>query len=334
MINIFPSAEQQQVVDSAMDVLARECSPDRLRAGRAPAREQQLMRLFGELGWFRFSLPEEHGGNGFDLTEETLVFRQMGRSLASPALVAQGVTAALLAGSQHKGLIGPILNGQLKVGLACPGQAGTLFCIDANEAALFLLVSPSGLMVLPAEDLRDVQPLRSLDDCLELRRATGSRAAPLARQGVGALHQRALLLWSAQLLGVAESARDMAAEYAKVRMQFGKPIGSFQAIAHQCANMAMRCEAAMCQMLFAAISLRDQAGDAAFQVAALATVAGEAAFQNATTNIQVHGGIGFTADCHAQRLLKRAVLLRQLVGRPGAHAVVLLTQSESSTSTC
>ena len=94
-----------------------------------------------------------------------------------------------------------------------------------------------------------------------------------------------------------------------LRTQFDQPIGSFQAIKHKCADMAIAAEMAWAQTTYAALALHEARADAPFQATAAKAVAGRGAVNNASTNIQVHGGIGFTEDHHAHRFLKRARLL-------------------------
>jgi alkylation response protein AidB-like acyl-CoA dehydrogenase len=113
---------------------------------------------------------------------------------------------------------------------------------------------------------------------------------------------------------MAEATRDMAVEYAKTRQQFGKAIGSFQAIKHLCADMAIRAEAAVCQVIFAALVESERRAGARFHSVAARLVAVEAALQNAAQNIQVHGAIGFTAEAEAHLFIKRAHVLEQLWG--------------------
>ena len=122
------------------------------------------------------------------------------------------------------------------------------------------------------------------------------------------------LLVSAQLLGVAQAALALAVSYAKLREQFGRPIGSFQAIKHHCADMAVRVELLSAQLDMAAIAARDGRDDATFQIAALRRLAPKAALANARRAIQIHGGIGFSAEADPHQLLKHAHMLRQLGG--------------------
>jgi alkylation response protein AidB-like acyl-CoA dehydrogenase len=125
------------------------------------------------------------------------------------------------------------------------------------------------------------------------------------------------------MAGMAEATRDMAVGYAKLREQFGQAIGAFQAIKHICADAALRAEAATCQLMFAAIETQKQSSLAPMHVTAAKLTAADALLQNAAANIQVHGGIGFTAECDAHLYMKRAHVLEQLLGSQRWHQSVM-----------
>lgn len=125
---------------------------------------------------------------------------------------------------------------------------------------------------------------------------------------------RLRLIDAAALAGVARAALDMAVGYAGMREQFGRAIGSFQAVKHQCANMALAARLASDLVSFAAIAVDDERDDAALQVENAFFVAGSAAIDNCGKNIQVHGGIGFSDEADPHRLLKRARVLVEIAG--------------------
>jgi alkylation response protein AidB-like acyl-CoA dehydrogenase len=115
-------------------------------------------------------------------------------------------------------------------------------------------------------------------------------------------------------VGLAEAVRDDAVSYATERMQFGKPIGVFQAIKHPCADMAVRCEAALSQTLMASLHTRDGLADATLQAASAKVVASSAALRGSMANVQIHGGYGFTTEYDAQRFVKRSHVFDVLAG--------------------
>src|SRR4029453_4482295 len=155
------------------------------------------------------------------------------------------------------------------------------------------------------------------------RRGADARAVGRVRQGTAAG-------WQADRVGPGDEASlwrhggggrtlELLVEYAKVRRQFGKPIGTFQAIKHRCADMAVRAEVARAMVTYAAGALAEGEPDVARHGAMAKTLAGGAAIANATDNIQNHGGMGYTWESDAHLYLKRARLLEHCFGTRTAH---------------
>ena len=124
----------------------------------------------------------------------------------------------------------------------------------------------------------------------------------------------AMVLLAAQLVGIAEASLAMACEFAKTRVQFGKPIGVNQAVKHCCADMAVAAESALQQTMFAAICINDSRADAEFQTRTAKFIAGRSAIDNASAGIQLHGGMGFTWEHDIHLYLERARVLDLLLG--------------------
>jgi alkylation response protein AidB-like acyl-CoA dehydrogenase len=116
------------------------------------------------------------------------------------------------------------------------------------------------------------------------------------------------------LIGLAEAALHLIVEYAKVRETFGRPIGSYQAVRHPCADMATRVEAARAQLWYAAAALKEGRAEAPVHLNAAKHLANQAAVANADACIQLHGGIGVTDEHDAHLLLKHALLLSRVFG--------------------
>jgi len=252
-----------------------------------------------------------------------LAYREFGRHLLSPAIL--GLTlGARLAARLQPDLLNEILRGLLPIALANPRGSvqvgeichGEFHLIDAKQAEWVLICSEHGSALLRRKDFTAVTDVLATDHVLSLERGllTGARPVCWLAASKECLYPRAQLLVSAYAVGLAEATRNMAVEYAKARQQFGKPIGSFQAIKHLCADMAIRAEAAACQVIFAALVLAEGRAGADFHSVAAKLVAVEAALQNASQNIQVHGAIGFTAEADAHLFIKRAHVLEQLWG--------------------
>lgn len=312
MIDLIPDENQQMLAQSFADVLAAEAPLERLRGQHHC--DVPLVRRLAELGWIGLGVAEERGGLGLGTAEMALLMREAGRHLVSPRLLAT-MLAAEAADSE---LANSLLDGRRQASLAFAGP-NTGYRLDHCNDDLTLLLSDEGAVLL--EDVLDAQPVRAIDDTITLERV------PLVLTVANkSLALRPTVLISAILVGMMEAARDMASSYAKLREQFGQPIGAFQAVKHRCADMALACEAAWSQTAFAALALDGQRQDARFQAAAARIVAGEGVLRCVRGNIQVHGGIGFTEEFDAQLIVRRAHVWLEASGGMRPHQMALLGQ--------
>jgi alkylation response protein AidB-like acyl-CoA dehydrogenase len=324
-MNLLLSDEQTQIIDSLSGFLVDRAPVSRFRppAPQIGNADREFWPKVGELGFLGIALPESQGGIGFSAAEEMLAYREFGRHLLSPSIL--GLTlSARLAAKVNSPLLGAALSGELRVGLAnARGSArlgaecsGDFHLFDARDAPWLLICGDAGAALLRRSDFSDVEEVPATDHVVGLERGRLAGAHPViwADAGSEPVHARAQLLLAAYAVGIAEATRDMAVEYAKNREQFGKPIGSFQAIKHLCADMAIRTEAALCQVIFAGLIQAEEREGVDFHTVAAKLVAVDAALKNAAANIQVHGAIGFTAESDAHSFLKRAHLIEQLWG--------------------
>jgi alkylation response protein AidB-like acyl-CoA dehydrogenase len=320
-MNLLPTAEQSEIVDSLKSFLSARAPVSRLRppAPQTGNSDHRLFRDLGDLGIWGCGLPEAVGGVGLSAAEESLIYRELGRHLLSPAIFALTLGAHLLS-QLDETLRSSFIEGSARVGIANPrGRVslaarsnGDVHLFDCAEAEWVLISDESGIALFRRDDFAEIQPVRSMDNLVTLHRARLVDARPSFWTAARDLHERALLLLSAFAVGIAEATRDMAVEYAKIREQFGRPIGSFQAIKHICADMAIRCEAAVCQTAFASLVLAEGRDGLAFHTTSSKLVAAASAVKNASQNIQVHGAIGFTAEADPHLFLKRAHVIEQL----------------------
>jgi alkylation response protein AidB-like acyl-CoA dehydrogenase len=337
VVDLVISPEQQQIVDSVVDYLAAEMPVRRLRPDAAERSDAGHWRAMGELGWFMLALPEEHGGVGLTATEEALLFRELGRHLLTPNVLAQtlGARVAAAAGSDRAGAVAA---GEEQVALALrragsnddDAFAGRFQIIDAGDAPLVLIVEEDGRAALiETRVLNGRQPLSSAVDRTTIELATiSSPAATVATAAPSAgVHTRLRLLAAAMLSGVCAGTRDLASEYAKMRMQFGQPIGAFQAIKHKCADMAVRADAVAALVDYASICVATDRADAVFQATSAKLLSGRYALTNAKETIQVHGAIGWTVEADAHHFLKRAHLYDQIGGGSRRQQQLLLAEA-------
>jgi hypothetical protein len=189
-----------------------------------------------------------------------------------------------------------------------------------------LVLRAPGVFVVGREELGEPDALDPLDPLIPMGRYD---VLPTGRQvggpdDVTRLRRRATVLTAAGLVGVAQSALDVARDYSLERHQFDRPIGSFQALKHLMADMYVRVALARSSTYAAAAVLDDPAvGDAAAAVSAAKLLAGEAAVDNARAAVQVLGGMGFTWEMPTNYLLKRAWVLEQSFGTARSHALAI-----------
>ena len=323
MFDLTLSAEQEALLNAVAGFIRRELPIDRLRpkpGAFLPVPVADDWSRFGELGWLGLSLPESSGGAGYGLPEEVVVFHEFGRYLLTPCLLASVVAAQL---AHHCGDLATargLASGEHRVAVALPidqaltGSDHNCHLLDASSAKMVLLLG-GALDLYERSAFADVLEVTGLDPSVPLQRARLSvRVRPLLSSSDIFLLNRTSILISAMQSGITEASLDLAVEYAKLREQFGRPIGSFQAIKHKCADMAVNAEAATSQTRLAALSLGNRLADADYQVASAAVIANRAATANGEECIQIHGGMGFTVECDAHLFLKRALLNARLLG--------------------
>src|SRR6202453_5194423 len=285
------------------------------------------------LGLLGLHLPEELGGSGFGLPELLVVAEQFGRSVAPAPFVPTVITSALIAAVAPQDLRKRLLPGLAEgsvIGAAALG--GDVTCTDgmaSGKAGVVIgggladvLLVPSGDNVLVIEKALGGVTARvpaNLDPSRRAAKVTLDAAPATVLPGARVLLASiARTVLAAEAAGIAAEVTTMASEYAKIRVQFGRPIGTYQAVKHHCANMLVDAELAIASAWDAGragVTGGDQLSYAAAIAAALAI---PAAVHNAQLNIQVHGGIGFTWEHDAHLFLRRAAALA--AGGGAAHA--------------
>jgi alkylation response protein AidB-like acyl-CoA dehydrogenase len=312
-----------------------------------------LWRQFSEVGWAGMEAAEAHGGGSASFGDAAVVLVELGRHLTVSPLASSmvlGLGALLLAGSpeQQAEWVPGIADGSARVTAAlvadnsttavhADGDAVTVtgrwdFVPDADLADHIVLQAPAQdgdlLLVVPAGVAGlEVTPTPMMDltrrmcvvsaqnlhvPASSVLRAGGPRAAQ-------ALADRAALATACDSLGVAERALAMSVDYAKQRVQFGRQIGSFQAIKHLCADMLIAVETARVAVNTALDAYDADPYDCALAVSMAKAHAGDAAAQVTQETVTLHGGIGYTweHDCHL--MLKRAKLNQALDGSTRFH---------------
>jgi alkylation response protein AidB-like acyl-CoA dehydrogenase len=286
-MDLTPNDEQEALRTATIDWCR-----DHMRLEDARARAPQLWTDLERMGWTGMT------GAGMDLDHatEALVFAELGRFLAPVALLSTAVARRCFPVDCHG-----------KVALALPvAEPEALRLLDPAGSSAAVMWKADGLWLFGSGGDHSHAP--TIDPSTAQRRLPWTAPDRTADGTRPPLHLQ--LLAAAFAVGCADAARDMAADYAKLREQFGRPIGWFQALKHICSDMAMRSAVARSQLYYAACALDANAPDAAFHIAAAKRLADEAALDNGRANIQVHGGIGMTDEAAPHLCLKRAHLLQ------------------------
>jgi len=282
----------------------------------------------GGLGLLGLHIPEEYGGSGFGLPETLVVAEQMGRHLAPgpfvPTVIASAVLAAAGPDELRKRLLPGLADGSVTGAAALGGEVSYAGGTATGKAGVVISGHLADVLLVPAGD--DVLVIEKSAGGVEAevpanldqsRRAARVRldAAP-ATVLPGArrlLTDVARAVLAAEAVGVAAETTEQAAEYAKIRQQFGRPIATFQAVKHHCANMLVAAEVATAATWDAGRAGIDGGDQFSYTAATAAVLAVPAAVGNANLNIQVHGGIGFTWEHDAHLYLRRAAAIAAVV---------------------
>ena len=307
---LAPHGAEIEIAATAAKFLSRAIPLDRLHGtGASPELTPELRADFAAMGWFGLVLPEADGGSGLSAVEHALFHREVGRQCGPVDILAQSLATIV---SDDGRLRGALLAGERCVALAV-GDGQSLRLLGSHEAALALYIERDGARLLDVSVI-DTDTRPSLDPATGMRTIVRGTPRTVAASSDGEVWRLGQLGVAAMQVGVAESALALIVEYAKVRETFGRKIGTYQAVRHACADMALRAEAARCQLWSAAAALKEGRADADVHLDAAKHLADRAAVVNADVDIQLHGGIGVTEEHHAHLLLKHGLLLARLFG--------------------
>lgn len=276
--------------------------------------DRSRWRELAELGVFGPSRPETDGGAGLRLVDATIVFEELGRALVPGPLV-----ASFLAGDPISDEFAGVVTGELVATLVEPRPRQPLLVEHLGSSDLVLVLRDERVTFVDAPVVASTsQPVTEpLDPTTPVWLADRLPPGHVVGDAEQAARWRLVgtVLTAALLLGVAQCATEMAVGYAKDRHQFGRSIGSFQALKHLMADMFARTEVGRAGLHAAALVADDpEIGDVERAVAGARVLAGEAAIANTKTCIQLHGGVGFTWEADPHLLYKRALLYETQFG--------------------
>ncbi|MES2262793.1 MAG: acyl-CoA dehydrogenase family protein [Pseudomonadota bacterium] len=319
--------EQTMLVDSVRRFLMNEVSPELIRElwSRPSGRSPGLWRQLAEQGLTGLSVPAEYGGMGLTDVDWVLLARECGyHGLPAPLLESSWVAAGLLADLPQSDFrdrtLAGIADGTLRVAI---GHQYSPLVADADQANVILLARAGRLYAVPSNHValtaqKSIDPSRRLFTVqweADQQQCVSDDAAAVCEQAF----LRGALASAAQLLGLTQRMLDLAIDYSAQRKQFGKQIGSYQALKHHLADVAIKLEFARPVVYRAAHALAHGETQRAAHVAHAKVAASEAALLAARHTMQVHGAMGYTWEVDLQIFMKMAWALDAAWGDRSMH---------------
>jgi len=323
-MSIAITEDHRALAATAADFLSRHDARGGARA-LLEAPTEELPAWWGDLaalGWLGLHVPEHQGGSGYGLEELVVVVEQLGRVVAPGPFVPTVIASAVLAaagGAVADELLAGLADGSIVAGVGLggalersdgtvSGDAGTV--LGGGLADVVVVPAGDDVVVVRVGDGVSVEVPANMDPTRRTARVRLDGAAAAVLPGARRLlvdHARVVL--AAEATGMARACTEMAAAYARERIQFGRPIGTFQAVKHHCANMAVATELATSAVWDAARAAATGGDQLTYAAAVAATVAAPAADLCANLNTQVHGGIAITWEHDAHLFMRRATVL-------------------------
>lgn len=313
--------DQHEIKRTARDLLATRSTPEKQReAAEAGEYDAALWKELGELGWPGVAVDEQHGGGGLGYVELAGLLEEAGYALLNGPLLSTVMCAAAISesgsDSQREEWLPRLSSGEATGALAVAGEIAP----DAATADVVVIAdqgSDTARLLNGAE--ASVPSVRTIDPTRRYGRPDTSTAGEEMPEAVESALDLGAVLVSAELVGICRRVLDMTVDYVKDRRQFDRPVGTFQAVQHRCAQMLLLTEGARADTYFAAWAA-DADRDRLAEAASLAKSASSKAGVEVTSSaIQAHGGIGFTWEADVHWFYKRAQLDAVLLGGSSAH---------------
>jgi|HubBroStandDraft_6_1064221.scaffolds.fasta_scaffold00441_2 alkylation response protein AidB-like acyl-CoA dehydrogenase len=330
------SESQEFLKDSARKFFAGECPSAEMRRlmETDTAYDAALWSKLTDQGYTGIIFPEEYGGVGLGKVELMLLMEETGRALLpgpffSTVVLAGSVLNAVATPVHKKQYLAPICGGEVRSTVALVENSANwdpravelsasngkltgekFFVSDAAIADFLIVVGRDGVFVVDskARGLK-ISPMHGMDLTRKLY-VVGFGNTPAEKIGSASDLARALDITTAalaaELVGGMQRTLDITVEYAKTRKQFGKPIGMFQAVQHQCADMYLETESSRSAVYYAGWALEENSPDASTAVSIAKMYASDAARTVGNRGIQIHGGMGFTWENDIHLYYRRA----------------------------
>ncbi len=354
MTDLVPTREHTELAKSVHNLLDKRSDSQAVRRaiGEPGGFDADLWAtLCEQIGVAALTIPEEHGGAGFSLAETYVVLEELGRALTPSPLLASVIAGAALVAAEHHEPLARIAEGAIAT-VAWSGTTGTPDArvgVTWKDGVLHGSVSPvlygdtaEILLVAAAHDGVGLFSVETTASGLTRTRVSGMdqtlgfaeldfdgvHAKPVVLDATSALtttHRVGTLATTALAVGCAERGLDMTVAYTKERKQFGRPIGSFQALKHRMADLLVQVQMSRAGAWAAVQAHVNEAPEADRLAAAAASYCAESAMAVASETVQLHGGIAITWEHDAHFVFKRAQALNQLFGLPHQQRSMLIS---------
>jgi alkylation response protein AidB-like acyl-CoA dehydrogenase len=294
--------DQRELAGAVREILSAELTADvRATGSQTSGRRGRVWKSLADAGVFGLMVPESAGGLEMNELDAVLVLEELGRA-AVPGLVAEtAFVAAPFVATEASAA--QWLEGLADGAVAISSAEESGYLPDADVADLLIVVDGDSAQLLPGD--ADLTKQVTVDPSRPLFSLPTAAGVTVSGPGVSALRDRAVLATAAQLVGASAHMLEASVAYAKTRKQFGREIGSFQALKHQLADLMLAVDFARPLVQRAAYSLANGTETASRDVSAAKVFAAQAAEHAARTSIQVHGAIGYTDELDLQYWLKR-----------------------------
>jgi alkylation response protein AidB-like acyl-CoA dehydrogenase len=333
-LNFDFTDDQRSIKSTAKDFLAARYKADKLRElAEAGEYDDAIWNEMRELGWAGIFIDEEHDGQGLGMVELAILTEEMGYALAPSPFLSNAAAGLLIqhAGSDEQkrawlpgiaagealGTLGVVRSEGGGRGAGPPDEGRAPLVPDADAAAVIVLVDGDQATIVERAGA-DVEPVDTIDSTRRFASVAANGGEPLPGDVQAGLDRVATAL-AAELTGLAQRTMEMAVDYAKERKQFERPIGSYQAVSHRCAQMLMEVESARALTYFAAYAADSEPDELSLAASSAKAYASDAGWRVSASSLQVHGGIGFTWEHDLHFFLKRAKADAHLYGTARQH---------------
>jgi alkylation response protein AidB-like acyl-CoA dehydrogenase len=315
--------DQQAIKRTANELLAARFKPEHVRElAESGSYDDDAWKEISELGWAGIFVGEEHGGQGLGVVELVILMEELGYALAPVPFLSNAAAGLALqfAGSdeQKERWLPGIASGEVRgtVGMMRDGEARLV--PDADTAEVIVLIGHDGATSVVEASAAEIELFEAMDRTRRFARVRATGGEPLAGDCFAAGDRIATAL-SAETVGVAQKAMEMAVEYARERKQFGRPIGAYQAVSHRCAQMLLEVESSRSAAYYAGWCADAEPESLPAAASMAKAYSSDAGWRVTTSSLQVHGGIGFTWEHDLHFFLKRAKTNGLLYGSPREH---------------